>query len=158
MQLLFSCQPPLLGIQACNILRQHYLRHLSGRLPEYGVTEEQLKAGDVHIHRKVTAFILNNGHERKAPDIRGFRPQARYYSEAEDKAMVDFIQAGERWGEVGGVALWKLMARKRLLRDRSWQSMKERFRKRVIKRLPAFGVTRLDEQEQGEEDQSEDGA
>ena len=127
-------------------LRQQFHRHIAGRLAEYGVTEEQLKDGDT-IHGQVTGFILDNGDKLKAPGVRGFRRQAKYYTLKEDKAIVDFIQDSGRWEEVGGVVLWKLMATRKVLKGRSWQSMKERYRKSICKKLHKFRSN----QEQGEE-------
>ena len=40
--------------------------------------------------------------------------------------------------DTGGVSLWQLMECKQVVEGRSWQSLKERFRKKILKRLDSF--------------------
>ncbi|XP_033607789.1 uncharacterized protein LOC111865494 isoform X3 [Cryptotermes secundus] len=63
---------------------------------------------------------------------------ANYYTEAEDKALLNFVVQRERYSETGGVRLWKLMERKQVLPGRSWQSMKERYRKVLTRKLDQY--------------------
>lgn len=44
-----------------------------------------------------------------------FNRNANYYTEAEDKALLNFVVQRERYSETGGVRLWKLMERKQVL-------------------------------------------
>jgi hypothetical protein len=43
--------------------------------------------------------------------------------------LLRYICDNKRYGDTGGVALWQTMEVKRVVPNRSWASMKERFRK-----------------------------
>ena len=46
-----------------------------------------------------------------------------------------------RCENTGGIALWQLMAERQVVERRSWQSMKERFRRSILKRLHSFDLS-----------------
>ena len=71
-------------------------------------------------------------------NLRGFRTEASYYTAADDTKLLRFIVDNGRHEDVGGVALWHLMVERKLLPGRSWQSMKESFRKSITRRLDQF--------------------
>jgi hypothetical protein len=48
-----------------------------------------------------------------------------YYTTAEDTSLLKFIAQHKRYMEAGGVRLWKLMERKKLVPGRSWQPKKK---------------------------------
>ena len=50
-----------------------------------------------------------------------------------------------RCEDIGGVTLWQLMEERGVVEGRSWQSLKERFKSSIVKRLDLFG---LDEQQE----------
>ena len=52
-----------------------------------------------------------------------------------------------RCKDTGGVALWQVMEERGVVEGRSWQSLKERFKSSIVKRLDLFG---LDEQQEGQ--------
>merc|ERR1719285_1562540 len=74
---------------------------------------------------------------------RGFRSEANYYTRAQDEAIINFILDNGRCK--GGVALWQVMEERGVVEGRSWQSMKERFKRSIVKRLDLFG---LDDQQE----------
>ena len=50
-----------------------------------------------------------------------------------------------RCKDTGGVSLWQVMEERGVVEGKSWQSMKERFKRSIVKRLDLFG---LDEQQE----------
>ena len=59
----------------------------------------------------------------------------------QDQQILDFILDNKRQGEVGGVEMWKLMEERGAVEGRSWQSLKERFRKTIVTKLRTYGLT-----------------
>ena len=59
----------------------------------------------------------------------------------QDQHILDFILENKRQGEVGGVEMWKLMEERGAVEGRSWQSLKERFRKTIVKNMKTYGLT-----------------
>ncbi|PNF42892.1 hypothetical protein B7P43_G12898 [Cryptotermes secundus] len=85
-------------------------------------------------HKQNNLYIEPQGNENEPCFLRN----ANYYTEAEDKALLNFVVQRERYSETGGVRLWKLMERKQVLPGRSWQSMKERYRKVLTRKLDQY--------------------
>ena len=52
-----------------------------------------------------------------------------------------------RCKDTGGVTLWQVMEERGVVEGKSWQSMKERFKRSIVKRLDLFG---LDDQQEEE--------
>ena len=76
-------------------------------------------------------------HRSKKPRFGGsFR--SRYYNQEEEKAILNFIVNNRRYSEVNGKALWIMMEEKNVVANRSWQSMKERYRKYIAPNLGKF--------------------
>ena len=69
---------------------------------------------------------------------RGFRPQANYYTREEDQKILGYILEGHYSRNVKGRALWSMMEKAGLLPGRTWQSMRERFMKSILRRLHSF--------------------
>ena len=63
---------------------------------------------------------------------------SRNYNHDEEKAILDFIVKNRRYSEVNGNSLWIVMAEKNIVVNRSWQSMKERYRKYIAPKLENF--------------------
>ena len=73
--------------------------------------------------------------------MRGFRSKANYYSYADDVKIIEFIIKNRRFHEVGGNALWDTMEKRGDLPGRSWNSLKERFRKVIIKKIGSYDLS-----------------
>ncbi len=54
--------------------------------------------------------------------------------------ILQFIVDNNRCEDIGGIALWQLMEERQVIERRSWQSMKERFRRSILKRLDSFDL------------------
>ena len=54
--------------------------------------------------------------------------------------ILRFIVDNGRCEDTGGIALWQLMEERKVVERRSWQSMKERFRRSILKRLEDFDL------------------
>ena len=64
------------------------------------------------------------------------------YTKAEDLAILGFIADNRRFGDVGGVEMWKLMEEREVVVGRSWQSMKERFRKKIVNNIKSYNLSK----------------
>ena len=65
----------------------------------------------------------------------------RNYSFREEEKIVQWIARTRRYSEVNGIAMWKIMEASKVLEDRSYQSMKERFRKHIIRKIEVYNLT-----------------
>ena len=61
------------------------------------------------------------------------------------EAIIDFILDHGRCKDTGGVTLWQVMEERGVVEGWSWQSLKERSKRSIVKRLDLFG---LDEQQE----------
>jgi hypothetical protein len=68
------------------------------------------------------------------------------YTKDEEEAILNFIVTKKRFSEIGGNELWKYMEQKEVLKDRTWQSMKERFRKKILPNLDYFDLSDADKE------------
>ena len=78
-----------------------------------------------------------NAHLHKG-SLRGFRKEANYFVQEEDEKLLKYIVDKGMENYVKGKNLWLLMEREKVAENRSWQSMKERFLKSIVKRLDMF--------------------
>ena len=58
----------------------------------------------------------------------------------EDLKIIGFIVEKNRFLDVGGNELWKMMEKRTVLEGRSWQSMKERFRKVIFPNINQYNL------------------
>jgi len=56
----------------------------------------------------------------------------------EEIAILNFIVTNKRYSDVNGNNLWQLMETKKVVEKRSWQSMKERFRRHIAPNLDRY--------------------
>ena len=61
------------------------------------------------------------------------------------QAIINFILDNGRCKDTGGVTLWQEMEERGVVEGQSWQEMKERFKRSIVKRLDLFG---LDDQQE----------
>src|SRR5699024_1501011 len=68
-----------------------------------------------------------------------FNNKAKHaYTIDEDNNILKYIIQSERYAEIKGIQLWRDMANEKVNVDRSWQSMKERFRKHIANNLAVY--------------------
>ena len=60
------------------------------------------------------------------------------YTHSEEEKIVKWIADNKRFGEVKGNSMWRIMQDKKILGDRTEQSMKERFRKKILPRIDIY--------------------
>ena len=81
------------------------------------------------------SYPLSN---RNGRGFRGFRENANYYVQEEDERLLQFILRKGLERYVKGKSVWVMMERENALGKRTWQSLKERFLKAVMKKLDTF--------------------
>ena len=125
--------------RSAQALREYFLKHAMFK-EVFKVIEEQLLDADKNSkHMKTLSSRSYVGGEYHG--LRGFRPGAKYYIEEEDRVIMEFIINNGHEEVVGGNHVWKLMMERNFLEGRTWQSMKERFRKNILNRLDFFDLT-----------------
>ena len=62
------------------------------------------------------------------------------YSRDEDLKIIEFISENKRFDDVKGNELWKIMVDRNVVEGRTWQSLKERFRKVIMKKIRQYGL------------------
>ena len=60
------------------------------------------------------------------------------YSRAEEKKIIQWIIEQNRFSEVSGIKMWKILGGCNVLPGRSDQSMKERFRKHILPNIQHY--------------------
>ena len=76
--------------------------------------------------------------------VRGTRKNCNYYSKDEDLKIIQFIIDNKRFDDVKGNELWKVLEERNVLKGRTWQSMKERFRKVIVNKLNQYKINSSD--------------
>jgi len=141
-------------------LKQQFLQHAMKRLSDFDVTE------DVDDRQEQgTTHTSDRDNFADSASSRGSRSEATYYIQADDEVFRPFSSADlflyiaifrrlsisfwttddARTLVSGEVTLWQVMEERGVVEGRSWQSLKERFKKSIVKRLDLF---ELDEQQE----------
>ena len=63
------------------------------------------------------------------------------YSYSEEERIVKWIIKTHSYSEVGGIVMWRLMESDNAVPGRSFQSMKERFRKHILPKIELFDIS-----------------
>ena len=67
------------------------------------------------------------------------------YAKADSEAILNYIVKNQDYGRVGGRSLWVEMEAKEVVSDRSWQSLKEHFRKVIMRKIASFHFLTLEQ-------------
>ena len=68
------------------------------------------------------------------------------YIREEDLAIINFISSTGQYANVGGIPMWKALVAEGVVTGHSWQSIKDRFRRQILKRIGEYGLPREEEQ------------
>ncbi|PSN31617.1 hypothetical protein C0J52_18043 [Blattella germanica] len=101
---------------------------------EIEVEENQSEDSESNDNNSENEENGKNENRKRMP----FKRKINFYSTAEDDALLNFISKRGRWRANGGTKIWKLMERKKVLPGRTWQSMKERYRKVLVDKLEEY--------------------
>ena len=63
------------------------------------------------------------------------------YSRSEEQKIVEWIAKNKQYSEVGGNKIWRLMEQVNAVPGRTAQSMKERFRKKILPQIDLFKLS-----------------
>ena len=111
-------------------LRERFDKNIVKKLEQFGVTQSQLMEAD---KRKDEASA-------EQQIVRGFRQNANYYTRTEDLEIIKFIVDKKRFDDVRGNELWQVMEDRKVVKGRTWQSMKERFRKVIRGKIKTYDL------------------
>ncbi|RXG71711.1 hypothetical protein Avbf_02554 [Armadillidium vulgare] len=81
------------------------------------------------------SYVLSSDSEE---DIVPKSKRVKNYTEVEDELILDYICKHDLFSSVKGNTMWVDLENKKLLPGRSWHSLKERFRKRILPRLHKY--------------------
>ena len=116
-------------------LRERFDKNIEKNLKKFGVSKPQLEKVDRNME-------VSNMEGRERKKARGFRQNANYYSREEDLNILKFIAENKRFDDVRGNEVWQVMEERKVVKGRSWQSMKERFRKEISARIKSYGLSK----------------
>ena len=115
-------------------MRERFDKNIEKNLKKFGVSKPQLEKVDRNME-------VSNMEGRERKKARGFRKNANYYSREEDLNILKFIAENKRFDDVRGNEVWQVMEERKVVKGRSWQSMKERFRKVISGRIKSYGLS-----------------
>ena len=70
----------------------------------------------------------------------GEAKRKRSYTQQEDLKIIKFILDNKRLADVKGNVVWKVMEDRKVVDDRSWQSLKERYKKYISKNIKKYSL------------------
>jgi len=114
-------------------LKGRFDKHILPNLGRFGVSRTHLAEADDKAKTAPPEVLGEEGNKREA---------RMSYTKAEDLAILGFIADNRRFGDVGGVEMWKLMEEREVVVGRSWQSMKERFRKKIVNNIKSYNLNK----------------
>ena len=115
-------------------IKGRFDKHILPTLNRFGTTRTELSEADGKVKTALAAVVAEEGNASRVVGMS--------YSRAEDLAILGFIADNKRFGDVGGVDMWKLMEQREVLVGRSWQSMKERFRKKILINIKSYNLSK----------------
>jgi hypothetical protein len=123
-------------------MKEHFLKKILPAIESFKLSETAItRLKNMRIKKSITSSdkqgTLYTEHTDGQEDQCNFRKK-KYYTEAEDNNLLKFIARRERYKSAGGVQLWKLMERRNVVPGHSWQSMKERNRKVLSRKLEEY--------------------
>ena len=116
-------------------MKARFVGCLVPQLALYGLSEELLLASDRKIGDKPVIV---------QPDIIREQKEMKMYTTDEDMAIIMYIIKNQRFKNMMGEKLWKLMEERQVVLDRSWSSMKSRFKKFIIKNITNYSLEESD--------------
>ena len=116
-------------------LKERFDKHILPNLNRFGTNRTQLAEADGKAKTAPAAVLTEEGNGT-------IREVRKSYVRAEDLAILGFIADNKRYGDVGGVEMWKLMEEREVVVGRSWQSMKERFRKKILTNIKNYNLSK----------------
>ena len=109
-------------------LKERFDKHIDPKLQQFGVSRQQLLDRDKELNRNKKNFG-----ETK-------RETKRSYTKQEDLKIIQFICDNKRFADVKGNEVWKVMEERKVVEGRTWQSLKERFRKNILKNIKNYSL------------------
>ena len=100
-------------------MKERFKKKILPNLAKFKVTETQLIEAD-------------NNNEK---EIKG---EKRPYTKSEDEAILKYILTHEEYSRVGSKMLWVEMEEKEVVAGRTWQSLKEHFKKKIMDNIRTF--------------------
>ena len=107
-------------------MKERFNKHIIANLDKFKVTKTQLVKADKDKANAPT--------RKTASDQAG--SSRRPFTRSEDEAILRHILTNEDYSRVGGNKMWTEM--EKVVGGRSWQSLKERFRKKIMGNLRSF--------------------
>ena len=120
-------------------MKQRWEKYISKTLDKFGVTTEELEERDFREGSE-TGVDDKTDASLDVSTMRGYRGNANYYTHADDLKILDYIIQNKRFTNVGGIAMWEMMVKRGVIPGRSLHSLKERFRKVIIKKIRSYGL------------------
>ena len=144
--------------RTCASLWNRFHKYIIKDIGSYGLTSEQVSFFKTKTIIKDADGQIADGQTRANTR----------YSPAEDKMILNYIAKAKAYNKVGGNSLWEKMAKEKVVGDRTWTSMKQRFKRTLIKNIEkksntydldeeqvSFFINRREMEDVGEEEESD---
>ena len=113
-------------------MKQKWNKYVMKRLDKFGVTIEEMELNDMSEFSAA---------EFKDETETNYTTAEDDYTNAEDEKILNYIMKNNKFKDLGGNALWLVMELKGVLPGRSGSSLKERFRKVIVKQIQIYNVS-----------------
>ena len=110
-------------------MKERFEKKIMTNLAKFNVTRSQLIKADEE--NKAKGVAGKGATEETAPS-------RRPYSRSDDEAILKHILKNEDYSRVGGRQLWVEMEQLEVVGGRSWQSLKEHFRKVIMRNIRSY--------------------
>ncbi|XP_066998651.2 serine-rich adhesin for platelets [Anabrus simplex] len=122
-------------------MKAQFLKYILPNIEKFDLSSEEL----LKFKKCEQQTRINKDAKGKVvPGHRGWRRNGRYYTVEDDKKLLEYITTKGRHHQTNGVKLWKMMELRNVLPERSWQSMKERYRKVIQPNLQRYDLSKDD--------------
>jgi len=111
---------------------------INKRLDKHGITEAMLSDADKRIYHGDEED--QDSEDQDDTNVTNNKKKTKPYTIEEDKKILKYITDNNRYNDTGGRAMWEVMEERQICGTRTYQSMKERFRKRILKNIKNYGL------------------
>ena len=94
-----------------------------------------------NLEKATVAKLVEKDEEAKAASMAATGKawsRTEYYSNAEDRKILEYIVREQSYSRVKGDNLWQDMEKQKVLENRSWLGMRKRFQKSIMKKLESY--------------------
>ena len=116
-------------------MKTRFERSILPNLAQYGLSSQMLLASDRKTGEKPVI---------SQPEKMGVQKEIKKYTKTEDMAILMYIIKNQKFKNVKGSKMWKLMEERTVAVGRSWSSMMARFSNVILKNIELYHLEKID--------------